>query len=504
MLAISAVSLTAHAQQSFPLPRIVQERIDEETVLLMRIDLKKPGIAAVSKALSEFPDPFGSIGNRAVQCDVALQKLIELKVGEVFAIVSTSHLLFNGATIVVPSEGDETDRKAIFEALKTAWPEDVKLVQTGIVAGEIPSNTSNSATKRVERTEFGIALGAAKDSPVQIAVSPGPDARRVIREFLPVVPQELGAASGAILADGWQWLSLGLTPSPDLEIQFTAQAKDETSAEALAKTFVAVIDLAAQSEPIKAIGAKHQDVVSLLTPVRKENRVVLTLTAANGGSKRFMDQLGSPLLTQMKNDSNRWQTINNLKFLMLAMHNYHETHKAFPAQASRSADGKKLLSWRVHLLPFLDAGALYREFHLDEPWDSEHNQKLIAKMPEIYASPSLTREQRKSGMTTYLGLLADKTLFASPEGVSLKKILDGTSNTIAIVDANANTAVLWTKPDDLQIDLKQPLKDLTGQPGGMFRAALCDGSVRGIPDKIDTELFRRLIQIDDGEAVEEF
>ena len=34
-------------------------------------------------------------------------------------------------------------------------------------------------------------------------------------------------------------------------------------------------------------------------------------------------------------------------------------------------------------------GDLYKEFHLDEPWDSEHNKKLIEKMPPALASPHL-------------------------------------------------------------------------------------------------------------------
>src|SRR5205823_10918869 len=48
--------------------------------------------------------------------------------------------------------------------------------------------------------------------------------------------------------------------------------------------------------------------------------------------------------------------------------------------------GKPLLSWRVHLLPFLEQDNLYKQFHLDEPWDSEHNKKLIARMPPVYRS----------------------------------------------------------------------------------------------------------------------
>jgi hypothetical protein len=50
-------------------------------------------------------------------------------------------------------------------------------------------------------------------------------------------------------------------------------------------------------------------------------------------------------------------------------------------------EGKTLpfLSWRVAILPYLGQKKLYDEFKLDEPWDSEHNKKLIPKMPKVYA-----------------------------------------------------------------------------------------------------------------------
>src|SRR5262249_46508298 len=69
----------------------------------------------------------------------------------------------------------------------------------------------------------------------------------------------------------------------------------------------------------------------------------------------------------------RRQSINNLKEIALAMHNRHDTYGFLPASAIYSKNGKPLLSWRVELLPFLDQQELYRQFHLDEPWDSEHN-----------------------------------------------------------------------------------------------------------------------------------
>ena len=43
------------------------------------------------------------------------------------------------------------------------------------------------------------------------------------------------------------------------------------------------------------------------------------------------------------------------------------------------------------MLPYVEEGELFKEFKLDEPWDSEHNKKLLARMPKVYAIPGVTK-----------------------------------------------------------------------------------------------------------------
>jgi hypothetical protein len=71
---------------------------------------------------------------------------------------------------------------------------------------------------------------------------------------------------------------------------------------------------------------------------------------------------------------------DNLKYVGLAFHADHSRNDIW-ADDVRDKNGKRLLSWRVALLPYLEEMLLYNEFNLNEPWDSEHNKKLIAKMP---------------------------------------------------------------------------------------------------------------------------
>ena len=41
------------------------------------------------------------------------------------------------------------------------------------------------------------------------------------------------------------------------------------------------------------------------------------------------------------------------------------------------------------ILPYLGEEKLYKEFHLDEPWDSDHNKMLIPRMPKVFVVPGL-------------------------------------------------------------------------------------------------------------------
>ncbi|MFI5460254.1 MAG: DUF1559 domain-containing protein [Isosphaerales bacterium] len=201
----------------------------------------------------------------------------------------------------------------------------------------------------------------------------------------------------------------------------------------------------------------------------------------------------------------RAQSVNNLKQIGLALHNFHSANNHFPADI-RGKDGKPLLSWRVQLLPFLEQGQLFNEIHLDEPWDSGHNKALLERMPAAFVVAGTPGEP---GMTFYRGFSGKGTIFDPkvPKGIGLQNITDGTSNTIAVVEAK--DAVPWTKPDsDLPFDDDPKLertralrKELGGHLGGGFNALFCDGSVRFIRETVNPQVLRALLTRNGGEVI---
>jgi hypothetical protein len=192
---------------------------------------------------------------------------------------------------------------------------------------------------------------------------------------------------------------------------------------------------------------------------------------------------------------------NNLKQMAIAMHNYHDTMGSLPPAAISDKDGKPLLSWRVAILPYVEHDALYRSFKLDEPWDSEHNKKLLDQMPPVYRMPRADGADPNEKVTTthYRVFHGKGAIFEGAKGTTLADITDGTSNTILIVEAT--DAVPWTKPDELPFDPKKDLPKLGLKNAEKFNAGFADGSVHVLSKKIDKDTLKALITRNGGEVV---
>jgi RNA polymerase sigma factor (sigma-70 family) len=225
----------------------------------------------------------------------------------------------------------------------------------------------------------------------------------------------------------------------------------------------------------------------------------------------------------------RQRSLNNLKQIILAFHNYNGAYGYFPANIT-SKDGKPLLSWRVAILPFLEEDSLYKQFKLDEPWDSEHNLKLLPQMPNVYR---VGFEPKEATHTYYQGFAGPGTPFGpgradgaggiegtaggspaagggssppppsspakglrKPAPLRIAQIADGTSNTLGVVEAGP--AVAWSKPADLPYDPKKPLPKLDGPFTNVFHVSMMDGMALALRRDIDPKILRTLIVMDDG------
>jgi len=199
-----------------------------------------------------------------------------------------------------------------------------------------------------------------------------------------------------------------------------------------------------------------------------------------------------PAVQAAREAARRMQSSNNAKQLMLSIHNYESAYRQIPPRATKSPNGKPLLSWRVAMLPYIDQNALYQQFHLDEPWDSEHNIKLLDKMPQTFNHPSYVGP---AGHTVYLAPYYESTIW-NADKPKFAGVTDGLSNTIAIFEVNDAHAVPWTKPDDLDLDEVELLDCF--RPTGS-NVAMFDGSVRFISPEIDASVLKAMVTSAGGE-----
>lgn len=231
------------------------------------------------------------------------------------------------------------------------------------------------------------------------------------------------------------------------------------------------------------------------------NAEVVSLAIPRPANFEKLPEMLKPALNQAATAAKMSQNKNNLKQIGLAFHNYHAVYNHFPAiDSNGGAEGEqkgKGLSWRVHLLPFIEEAPLYEQFNMDEPWDSEHNKALIEQMPMVFGD-------NPEGKTSIHVFQGEKVAFKEGHtGPRIRDYLDGTSNTILVVEAGDDTADIWTKPGGLEFNADDPIAAL-GNIGEMFHALLCDGSVRNISKSIDKETLSNLIQNQDGNPIQDF
>ena len=315
---------------------------------------------------------------------------------------------------------------------------------------------------------------------------------------MPEFPKELGGGASSVLTRGICWAAAGIDFPPRASLRLVVQSQNAQAAEAMRAKLADLVRLAGQRPEVRAMVPKFDEAAALLAPKVEGDRLVLVLDEKNQGVEKVLSALTPPIeLLQAKNA--RYQSMNNLKQIALAMHNYYSANKHFPLPASRGPDGKPLLSWRVLILPYIEQDALFKQFHLDEPWDSPHNRTLVDKMPAVYRLP-ISRSE--AGRTNYLLPVGNGALFDADKPTEFKDVTDGTSNTIMVVEVDDQHAVVWTKPEDWAFDPKEPAKGLGRFFDGRFNAAFCDGSVTSFPPTEDMNNLRALFTRAGGEVAE--
>ncbi len=259
---------------------------------------------------------------------------------------------------------------------------------------------------------------------------------------------------------------------------------------------------ASQSYSARAI----KELKDRLRPTRKGSRLLLTIDHRAINLSRGLATYAS--LAQSLNPGSQFEggpprrprpvaggtDAERLKRIGLAVHMYEATYKRIPMGGDTDSQKRKQLSWRVNLLPFFGDPALtqlFQQFKLDEPWDSEHNSKLLDKMPDVYR---YSKAQVPAGHTVVQMPFGPGLISEQEKSIRFSYITDGLSNSILVALSTDAAAVPWTKPEDFN-----PLENIQLIRSDDGRMLMCnaDGSVHDVP--VTPEELKSLLTIAGGD-----
>jgi len=270
-----------------------------------------------------------------------------------------------------------------------------------------------------------------------------------------------------------------------------------------------------------------------------------------------------PAVQAAREAARRMQCANNLKQLGLALHNYHSALRAFPPGAigvdpdTGSYTGNRIRTpFCVFLLPYLEATNQYNLYDFSRAWYSQ--PKAVGMYIAVWHCPSDQSRRQWSasddfdehkgnyglnwGQDTYMNQV-EPAPFWLDYGARIADVLDGTSNTLAMMemlqapsedgqdvdrrgriwneDSSCYQVSTRVTPNSSAPDngrcVDRPEKGLpcvssgsgpkedhtmasrSRHPGGV-QGVMCDGSVHFIPESIDLEIWRALSSQDGGEV----
>jgi hypothetical protein len=236
-------------------------------------------------------------------------------------------------------------------------------------------------------------------------------------------------------------------------------------------------------------------------------------------------------IARVRGAAQRIQCSNNLKQIVLAVQNYHDTYGKFPPRThpSNEIPIEKRLSLLFEIVPFIESDNIYSRAKKDESWDSFANRHLTEDH-WVYLCPAGPRMRHgfQSGLTHFVGNaglgpdaatypVGDKRngFFGYDRQVTLKDVTDGLGNTIMIMEtsrengpwaAGGPATLRGFDPEDM------PYFGQERQLGGMhmwssnffskrfpsFQCGLGDGSVRFLNPSIDPQLLEASFTIAGG------
>jgi len=266
-----------------------------------------------------------------------------------------------------------------------------------------------------------------------------------------------------------------------------------------------------------------------------------------------------PAIQSARAAARRTQNRNNLKQIGVALHNYHDTFKMFPAgwigidSGAPDIEGSNGFGWGAMILPFIDQGPLFNQFDFKLMIDDPANEARRAYVPAFRSANDVGPNQWKiedegapgsvlatlptSNYVGNFGTGALEDCHTLPPGaqcigdgvfyhnskVRLADLLDGSSNTFIVGERRSDAELGWHSTwvgsipngdehlarilgvaDHTPNHPDAHFDDYSSHDANGVFFLFGDGHVQHINEHIDLTLFRSLATRDGGEIAGEF
>jgi len=145
-----------------------------------------------------------------------------------------------------------------------------------------------------------------------------------------------------------------------------------------------------------------------------------------------------PAVQKVREAAARAQSQNNLKQIVLALHNYHDANALMP-----SGNDDNNFSASAKLLPYIEQNNLYKLIDFKKSIDDKDNANARKAILKVFLTPNdpVMAVTADFGATNYLFSAGTKHALADNDGVFYQNsrtrfadVQDGLSNTIVVID----------------------------------------------------------------------